>query len=241
MMKNKRWNKDEAKKHFHGTTNELIGIALKFNSTKVIDPECAHYCDIYAQYFSPMRNEELKILEIGVKEGDSLLMWKEYFPNSLIFGLEHNPDPLRNFEHERIQVFIGDQSDVPTLQKIVEEQGPFDIIIDDASHIMEHHQISFNYLFPNGLADKGIYIIEDLGTSYWKKWGGGLERSTSTIEFLKKLIDGTNYRFHKGARTQYVGIPDHNITNATYFDKNIKGLCFYKGMCVIEKGSNYAG
>ena len=235
---NKRWNREEILANFGDSNNELVQIALKFNSTKITDPECSHYCDFYAQHFEPLKDANLRILEIGVKEGDSLIIWKEYFKNRLIFGLEKNAEPLHGFVHEKIKVFIGDQTNIETLKNITREAGPFDIIIDDASHVMSHHQISFNYLFRNSLADNGMYVIEDLGTSYWHDWEGGLHKATSTIEFLKNLIDGVNYRFHKGGRTQYVGIPEPTLTPSTYFDENIVGLSFYKGMCFVQKGRN---
>ena len=238
MNLNKRWNREEVSSRFRDSNNALVKIASRFNSTKITDPECCHYCDAYVQHFERIRTEPMHILEIGVKEGDSLLIWKEYFPNSLIFGLEYNPIPLKGFSHEGIHVFIGDQSDVAILEKVSEEAGPFDIIIDDASHVMEHQQISFNHLFQHSLKDNGIYVIEDLGCSYWPDWGGGLRKPTATIEFLKNFIDGINYRFHRGGRTQYVGIPDANEIQSTYFDEHITGLSFYKGMCFIQKGYN---
>jgi len=167
-----------------------------------------------------------------------LNMWKDYFPMGHIYGLEYNADPLREFKAERVKVFIGDQTDLNLLQRVCEEAGPFDVIIDDASHIVEHQIISFEYLFKNGLRDGGLYIIEDLGTSYWPKWGGGLKKPTTAIEYLKDLIDGVNFRFHKGGRQEYVGIPDDSEVNASYFDRNVIGLSFYKGTCVVEKGDN---
>jgi len=240
MSRLNRWHTpEEVKLYFSNSINDLERIASHTHSSKVYDPECARYCEWYAKHFNERRNQRLRILEIGVKNGDSLLMWKEYFPNSKIFGLEYNPEPLVDFNHEDIEVFIGDQSDVELLERIAKEAGPFDIIIDDASHVMEHHQISFNYLFVNALnKDGGVYVIEDLGTSYWAQYGGGLLRETATIEVMKNLVDNINYRFYKGDRKEYVGIPPHDKTDATYFDLNVEGISFYKGMCFIQKGNN---
>ena len=238
MSLNKRWNREEVISQFSQSDNELVKIATQYPSTKITDPEICHYCELYDFHFNKLKNKKLKILEIGVKDGDSLLIWKEYFKNSLIFGLEYNPEPLKDYSHDKIEVFIGDQSDVEVLKHITESAGPFDIIIDDASHIMTHQQISFNYLFPQALKDTGTYVIEDLGTSYWKDWGGGLLEPGATIEFLKSLIDGVNYRFHKGNRKQYVGIPSADKVDSTYLDEHITGLSFYKGICFIQKGTN---
>tara|TARA_R100000657_G_C4659908_1_gene103724 strand:- start:462 stop:1193 length:732 start_codon:yes stop_codon:yes gene_type:complete len=238
MNLNKRWTREEAVEKFGDSENELHHIALQTSSTKITDPECSHYCDFYAQYFKDRKNDNLKILEIGVKEGDSLLMWKEYFPNSSIVGLEINPEPLKSFSHDRIKLYFGDQTDTSLLQEICKNEGPFDIIIDDASHVNEHHQVSFAHLFENGLANNGIYVIEDLGTSYWSPWGGGLKKKDSTIEFMKELVDSVNFRFHKGERDHYVGIPKLSENDLTYFDLNVTGVSFHKGMCFVQKGVN---
>lgn len=238
MSLNKRWTREEAAERFGDSENELHRIALQFNSTKITDPECSHYCDFYVQHFKDRKNDNLKILEIGVKEGDSLLMWKEYFPNSNIVGLELNPEPLKNFSHDRVKIYFGDQTNRELLEEICQNEGPFDIIIDDASHINEHHQISFTYLFEKGLSADGIYVIEDLGTSYWSPWGGGLNKKDATIEFMKNLVDSVNFRFHKGERDAYVGIPKINESDLTYFDLNITGISFHKGMCFVQKGIN---
>lgn len=235
---NKRYTRAEVLEKFGNVDNDLVKIATKYNSTKITDPECIQYCEFYDRHFRHLRDKPMKILEIGVKEGDSLLMWKDYFHKGEIFGLEYNPEPLIDFSHEKIRVYIGDQTDLHLLSQITEEAGPFDIIIDDASHVVSHQQASFDFLFPKALKSGGLYVMEDLCTSYWEKWGGGLRRPESTIEFLKDMVDGLNYRFFKGGRKQYVGIPEPKKVQASYLDKNVVGLSFYKNCCVIEKGTN---
>ena len=235
---NKRYTHQEVLKKFGNSENELIQIATRYNSTKITDPECVQYCHFYDRHLSHLRTQAPKILEIGVKHGDSLNMWKDYFPMGHIYGLEYNEAPLRDFEAERVKIYIGDQTDLDLLQKICEEVGRFDVIIDDASHVVEHQITSFEYLFQHGLKDNGLYIIEDLGSSYWPKWGGGLKKPSTAIEYLKDLVDSLNFRFHKGGRQEYVGIPENNEVNPSYFDRNVVGLSFYKGTCVVEKGDN---
>lgn len=234
---NKRWSREEVQKLFGESKNPLVQIAIQYNSTKITDPECAHYCDLYWKYFKYLKDEPIRVLEIGVKDGDSLLMWRDFFENGKIYGLEINEDPLKDFSASRTKIIFGDQTDTGLLNEISDNYGPFNIILDDASHVCEHQKISFNYLFKSGLKYGGIYVVEDLGTSYWQKWGGGLKEPSSMIEYLKELIDGLNYRFYKGGRTEYVGIPDESLVNATYFDRNISGISFHKGICFIEKGS----
>jgi len=217
--------------------NELFQISLKYNTSKLYSPGAIHYLEHYWNNLKNIRNLKLKILEIGVKEGQSLLMWKEFFPFSEIYGIEINPEPLKNFNHENIKIFYGDQSDEKFLKSISDDVN-FDVIIDDGGHKMDQQKISFSFLFRNSLNDGGIYILEDLGTSYWKNWGGGLLKSTSTIEYLKSLIDGLNYRSYKGNRNTFLDIPEYKFLNASYYDENIKCVKFYRNICFIEKGCN---
>ena len=95
---------------------------------------------------------------------------------------------------------IGSQVDSKFLASVVEEMGGIDVVIDDGSHISQHVIKSFEILYPM-LSPGGLYFIEDLHTSYWPKYGGGLRRKNSSIEYLKHLVD---------------------YLNSEYFQKNVK-------------------
>lgn len=122
------------------------------------------YLDVYQKYFRPLRHKKINILEIGVRGGNSLRLWKNYFKNAHVYGLDINPVCIKNDE-KQIKVFIGSQNDSTVLKKMIDQVGNFDIIIDDGSHINELTIFSFEFLFPF-LKRGGIYVIEDLGNSY---------------------------------------------------------------------------
>jgi hypothetical protein len=118
------------------------------------------YTPDYERWLEPMRNESLRMLEIGVWEGASLKSWYEYFPNATIFA--YDILDAHRFDNDRIATFVGDQSDPADLARFVEfSGGGFDIIIDDGSHKSMHQQASLAFLFPH-LKPGGQYIIEDL-------------------------------------------------------------------------------
>ena len=48
--------------------------------------------DVYDQFFAPSRNKKIKLLEIGVAYSGSVRLWKDYFVNGEIYGI----DPLQN-------------------------------------------------------------------------------------------------------------------------------------------------
>ena len=126
------------------------------------------YLRTYDLMFSRLVGREINLLELGVLEGETLLLWRDYFPKGHIFGVDSNP-PARLNAEERIRVFTGNQTDPQILdQAAAEAPGGFDIIIDGASHIGEITRTSFWYLFDRYLKPGGFYAIEDWGTGYWE-------------------------------------------------------------------------
>ncbi|MCV7352026.1 hypothetical protein [Mycobacterium parmense] len=126
--------------------------------------EAHGYTPVYERWLEPMRNDTLRLLEIGVCDprmpGASLKGWYEYFPKATIFG--YDIKDAHRFDNDRITTFVGDQSDRADLARLVENfGGEFDIIIDDGSHNAMHQQVSLAFLFPY-LKPGGQYIIEDL-------------------------------------------------------------------------------
>ena len=152
----------------------LCELAIKYGSDKC--PKYGHsYTPWYHQKFEPIRNEPLKILEIGIgnhelmapivgedyKPGASLRMWAEYFPNAQITGLDIREDVL--FQEGRIATFLFDQSCPKSLEMLENSGFEFDIIIDDGSHDLGDMMLTQHFLWD--VADK-YYIIEDVRTEY---------------------------------------------------------------------------
>lgn len=163
-----------------------LGLTLTDKASPVHD-----YLRKYEKYFPFQRDANLKILEIGVQTGGSLKLWKQYYTNSKIIGIDINP---RSKEHEedRITIEIGSQFDSDFLKYIANKYGPFDIIIDDGSHFNQHIIFSFENLFEY-LKPQGIYVVEDSVTSYWIEFGGGLNEPNSVISYFKNRIDEVNF------------------------------------------------
>ena len=129
-----------------------------------------------------------RLLEIGVYHGASVRMWREFLPNAHIVGLDVNQTAAAHAD-DRIAIEIGDQADPATLRRLVKAHGPFDVIVDDGSHIWTHQIISFETLFPS-LTPGGLYILEDVHTSYGalaEAHGRGCPISTAA--YLHRLSD----------------------------------------------------
>ena len=134
-----------------------------------------HYLRKYEEHFKDLLDREIRLLELGVYKGGSMLLWKDYFEKGLIVGLDLNPIQLDD-PSGRIRLYCGQQQDTKLLDKIGRETAPhgFDVIIDDCSHIGELTRISFWHLFNNHLKPGGLYVIEDWSTGYWDRWFDGV-------------------------------------------------------------------
>jgi hypothetical protein len=131
-----------------------------------------HYQEYFRDFTGPVH-----LLELGIFHGGSMLLWRDYFPEGKIVGLDINrvevPDPTG-----RLHLYQGRQEDLQLLDRIGKETGPFDVIIDDASHLAEPTKISFWHLFQHHLKRKGIYVIEDWRVGYWGGWSDGAQLGT---------------------------------------------------------------
>ncbi len=118
------------------------------------------YLETYDKLFSPIKDEVKSVLEIGIQKGESLLMWKDLFPNAEIVGAEINLSALTiNPIQDRITVKQGDAYTFAFLESFKDLK--FDIIIDDGSHLIEHMEFFCKY-YPRLLKPGGILVVEDI-------------------------------------------------------------------------------
>ncbi len=182
-----------------------------------------HYFEIYHHHFHHFVGKECVIVEIGVSMGGSLQMWKNYFgPKARIYGVDINPF-CKQFEEDQIEIIIGSQSDRAFLKALKDKIPKIDILIDDGGHTMEQQITTFEELFGH-IADDGIYLCEDILTSYLPNYNGGLGKEDTFIEFTKTLIDHI-HAWH---------IPDQTFA-ATEYTRSMNSIHFYDGIVVIQK------
>jgi hypothetical protein len=182
-----------------------------------------HYFDVYDRYFNKYRNKNIVMLEIGVSQGGSLQMWKEYFgPGAKIYGIDIDPR-CKELEEENIKIFIGSQSDRKFLREVKNSIPQLDMLVDDGGHTMVQQRVTFEELFGH-VKEDGVYVCEDLHTSYWLTHGGGYKRCGTFIEYSKKFIDKLN-AYHSEQPGLKVGD----------FTRSVDSIHYYDSMIVIEK------
>lgn len=175
----------------------LNDIGLKLDADK--SSRFHNYLDFYEKHL-PDRDFSGRLLEIGVMDGLSVRMWREYYPNAEIIGIDvkdmsymHNTD-WNVPESVTLLTLDG------TKAKDMKPLGKFDIILDDGSHYMSQQQASFELLYYKQLNKGGVYILEDLWTSYIDFYQ---DAPITTVDYLKKLeakgmkMDYFKYK-HKG-------------------------------------------
>lgn len=185
-----------------------------------------HFLPIYSRLFAPyrdgMRNgRPLRFLEIGVYEGGSLDLWRRFFgPSAILYGIDVDPR-CAVFDGRAAQVRIGSQADPAFLRSVVEEMGGVDIILDDGSHVASHQRVSFKTLFPL-MAEDGLYVAEDLHTSYWRDYEGGYRRRGTFLEMTKAFIDDMHAWYHD--------------RGASEIGRGIGAIHIYDSIVAFEKG-----
>jgi hypothetical protein len=121
------------------------------------------YEQAYALHLEPYRclGRPIRLLEIGIRKGASLRVWKEWFPQLELYAVDIDADCRQHCPPD-CTTFIGDQADPEFWETVLPElPDKLDIVIDDGSHIANDQQTTFDVLFPR-MATGGLYVLEDL-------------------------------------------------------------------------------
>ena len=174
--------------------NDLDKLARKYGTDKRTNDDGVNiyhgYTPFYHNILKDFREEYTAILEIGVQHGYSHRMWRDYFPNAIIYGID--TDVV--IKEDRIETIKGRQED-PFLLQGCFSNVEFDLIIDDGGHNCWEHQISFRYLFHRLKFDR-YYIIEDLETAYMRKFREYDDIRSSTIEWMNSMVTKEPFSYY---------------------------------------------
>lgn len=187
----------------------LNNIGLKYDADK--SSRFHHYLDFYQKQL-PDRNFSGRLLEIGIMDGASMKMWREYYPNAEIVGIDIFDKQHLYSSDWGVPESVRMLQVNGTVEPMARELGMFDVIIDDGSHFMHDQQHSFEILYYSQLNKGGVYVIEDLWTSHIDYYQNA---KITTIEYLKQLqkkgMKMTYFEYkHDGPGIQAV-FPDYEV------------------------------
>lgn len=213
----------------------LRDLALYYKTDKAggrDNPDNHEYCEAYEFFLKDLQRDRFfSMLEIGIggyeypdRGGESLRMWRDYFPDARIFALDLHE---KTFKVPNVRIYQGHQGDAKLAEAIYSDaKGPFAFIVDDASHINPLTLETFRTYWPY-LAPGGIYAIEDVHSSYWSDHGfeGGKFSPHSVMNFFRNQLDFLNHPHSGIDQAEY----------ERYAFQSIESIHFFKEIIFIRK------
>jgi hypothetical protein len=199
----------------------MKNITKSFKSSPKFSIKWNNYLDIYSKIFQRFINKKIVFVEIGVGNGGSLFMWRNFFgKKAKIIGIELNPE-AKNLEKFGFEIHIGDQSDPLFWKKFYKKVGKIDILLDDGGHKNIQQITSFMESY-NSIKPNGLIIVEDTHTSYMKKKGFKNPSKYSFVNFCKLIIESIHRRNP---------MLEKKLNN---FSKKIESIFFYDSIISIN-------
>lgn len=174
-------------------------LALLYGGTDKVEHG---YMTYYRRHLKKDRLRRLLVFEIGVggapgsglagyaaaAPGGSLAVWRDYLPRATVVGVDLHEKDVSALGPS-VAFMRADQSRADDLLAVVSKFGAPDVVIDDGSHVAEHIHTTFRTLWPC-LRPGGLYVIEDLSTSYYPGHGGSPRDTSGTgVALAQSLVD----------------------------------------------------
>ena len=218
----------------------FLDVALRFGTDKVTNasvvPTGMHaYHELYAPHLEPLRQQPVKLLEIGLGcqmaygPGASMHLWRTFFPVGEVWFADLDDKCVAQYKQQlaeaNVSVVVGDQADILTLRRWVDETGGcFDIIVDDGGHKNEMIWNSFQTLYPAALRPGGLYFLEDLHMGIWPPFHSEAPVVARVIADWMQQLTLIGLRGYLGPMHTKHPLPPR-----------VKWIQCMQGMCVIKK------
>tara|TARA_Y100000590_G_scaffold94423_1_gene107001 strand:- start:457 stop:1341 length:885 start_codon:yes stop_codon:yes gene_type:complete len=203
--------------------NSNLKLFQIYRNLKRVSLKSDTYFQAYEEMFEKYVGKKITFVEVGVLQGGSLFMWREYFgKDARIIGIDLHPN-AKELEKHGFEIFIGSQSDKNFWKDFYSKVGKIDILLDDGGHVNDQQIITLGESVHN-INDDGIIVIEDVHTSYLKKFGN--PSKYSFINYSKYLVDVVNSRF-----------PETKIKKNNDFRNKIHSISFYESIVALKINS----
>jgi hypothetical protein len=171
---------------------QQLDIYRCYKRSKYLSYKQSSYFHVYEELLTKYRGKNFTFVEIGVLNGGSLFMWRDFFgPAARIIGIDLNP-VAKKWEKDNFEIFVGSQSNGEFWDQLFSSVGRVDVVLDDGGHTNEQQIVTAEKCIPN-IKDGGMLIVEDTHASYMTSFGN--PSKYSFINYCKELIDGINSRF----------------------------------------------
>jgi Methyltransferase domain len=196
-----------------------------------------HYFGIYERHFDPFRRSGARLLEIGISHGGSLQMWRSYLGRrATIVGVDIEPR-VASLAEPGIDIHVGSQSDPEFLRGLIDRYGGFDIVIDDGSHWFADQRVSFDVLWP-AVSEGGVYLVEDVHTSYLASYEGGRGVPQTFVASVKDRIDDLHGFWIDGQEPVASASASASGPAVNGWTTTIAGIHVYDSVVVFDKATH---
>ena len=151
------------------------------------------YLATYDSVFQHLRDEPVHLLEIGLRRGESLRTWEQYFAHGSVVGVDTDVSRWQPTS-DRATVLRADQSDPEDLDRLARQVRPT-IVIDDGTHVWRHQIATLQKLFPL-VRPGGYYVVEGIHTSFGadhvERYGrdGSTETAFAYVQRIAEAVTG---------------------------------------------------
>lgn len=198
------------------TRSSLRGI---YDGVKYLSTKYDTYFPVYEKTLSKYIGEPITLVEVGVFNGGSLFMWREFFgPKARIIGIDLNPD-AREWEKYGFEIYIGDQSSETFWRDLFQKIGKVDVLIDDGGHTNRQQIVTSHYAIQN-INDGGLLLVEDVHTNYFREFGN--PSRYSFLNFVHRIVDGVNSRSYSLRRTY------------AHYSSRVYSVSFFESMVAFQ-------
>ncbi len=199
----------------------MNNLKKSFKSSPKYTIKWSNYFEIYEKLFKKFKNKKITLVEVGIADGGSLFMWRNYFgKKAKIIGVELNPE-AKKLEKNGFKICIGDQSNPVFWKNFYKKFGKIDILIDDGGHT-NLQQITTLMESINHINYGGMIVVEDTHTSFMKNKGFKNPSKFSFINFTSSLIESLHRRNPMIKK------------NLNYFSKIINSIEYFDSITVIN-------
>lgn len=220
---------DQQNGYFSNYT-ELEEVGKFFGTDK--SSELHNYLNKYEFFLNRWKDSEFVFLELGVLKAASIKMWGDYFKKATIYGVDIDPK-CKAYEQKNTKIIISDLESEENLNKLGDLQPT--IIVDDASHLWSHQIKAIYHLLPK-LQSGGVYILEDLETSFpsyqYMDYDDAALTGYDFCSALAEVVTSREYLRHSTLDSMKITPLKNEIE---FLAMQIEMISFIHGSCIIVK------